>query len=80
MSDLNEVRQVIILAAGRSRRMEKLSHREPKCLLPYKGERVLERLVRQIEDNGIQNIHIVTGYCANKIEALFHDDPAVTTI
>ncbi len=45
MSDLNEVRQAVILAAGRSRRMEKLSRREPKCLLPYKGERVLERLV-----------------------------------
>lgn len=80
MSDLNEVRQAVILAAGRSRRMEKLSRREPKCLLPYKGERVLERLVRQIEDNGIQQIYIVTGYCANKIEALFHDDPVVTTI
>lgn len=51
MSDLNEIRQVIILAAGRSRRMEKLSRRESMCLLPYKGERVLERLVRQIKDN-----------------------------
>lgn len=80
MSDLYEVKQVIILAAGRSRRMEKLSRREPKCLLPYKGERVLERLVRQIKDNGVQDIHIVTGYCANKMEALFHDDPAVTTV
>lgn len=80
MSDLNEVKQVIILAAGRSRRMEKLSRREPKCLLPYKGERVLNRLVRQIEDNGISKIYIVTGYCASKIEALFHDDPVVTTV
>jgi len=80
MNVLNEVRQVIILAAGRSRRMEKLSCKEPKCLLPYKGERVLERLVRQIEGNGVQQIYIVTGYCASKIAALFRDDPIVTTV
>lgn len=80
MSGLNEVKQVIILAAGRSRRMEKLSRREPKCLLPYKGERVLERLVRQIESNGIKKIYIVTGYCSGKIESLFENDPIVTTV
>lgn len=78
--NLNEVKQAIILAAGRSRRMEKLSRRDPKCLLPYKGERVLERLVRQIEDCGIEKIYIVTGYCADKISALFREDPAVTTV
>lgn len=80
MSNLNEVKQAIILAAGRSRRMEKLSRRDPKCLLPYKGERVLERLVRQIKDCGIEKIYIVTGYCADKISALFREDPAVTTV
>lgn len=80
MNDLNEVKQVIILAAGRSRRMEKLSRREPKCLLLYKNERILERLVRQIEANGIQKIYIVTGYCASKIEAIFQNDPIVTTV
>lgn len=80
MSELNEIKQVIILAAGRSRRMEKLSRREPKCLLPYKGERVLERLVRQIENSGIQKIFIVTGYCANKIDEIFRDDPIVKTV
>lgn len=80
MSSLNEIKEVVILAAGRSRRMEQLSRREPKCLLPYKGERVLERLVRQIKENGVDKIYITTGYCANKIEALFKDDPVVETI
>lgn len=79
MSTLNEIKEVIILAAGRSRRMEQLSRREPKCLLPYKGERVLERLVRQIKENGVEHIYITTGYCASKIEAIFKDDPVVET-
>ena len=80
MNKLNEIEEVIILAAGRSRRMEQLSRKEPKCLLPYKGERVLERLVRQIKENGVKRIHITTGYCANKIAELFKDDPIVETI
>jgi len=80
MSALNEIKQVIILAAGRSRRMEHLSKREPKCLLQYKGERVLQRLVRQVRQNGIEQIYITTGYCADKIDALFRDDPNVITV
>lgn len=80
MNKLNEIEEVVILAAGRSRRMESLSRKAPKCLLPYKGERVLERLVRQIKENGIKKIHITTGYCANKIAELFKDDPVVETI
>lgn len=79
-NNLNEIKEVVILAAGRSRRMEQLSRREPKCLLPYKGERVLERLVRQIKENGAERIYITTGYCASKIEEIFKDDPIVETI
>lgn len=80
MEGMNEVKQAIVLAAGRSRRMETLSRREPKCLLPYNGERILERLIRQIEEAGVEKIFLVVGYCAGKIEALFRDDPAVEII
>ncbi len=80
MKKLNEIEEVVILAAGRSRRMESLSRKAPKCLLPYKGERVLERLVRQIKENGVKKIHITTGYCASKIAEIFKDDPVVETI
>lgn len=77
---LNEINQVVILAAGRSRRMESLSKNEPKCLLPYMGERVLERLVRQVKAAGVKKIVITTGYRADIINALFKDDPIVETI
>ena len=80
MSNLNEVKEVIILAAGRSRRMEQLSRREPKCLLPYQGERVLERTVRQIQENGIEHIYITTGYRADRIHDIFKDNTIVTTV
>lgn len=80
MISLNEIKEVIILAAGRSRRMEQLSKKNPKCLLPYKGERVLERLVRQIKECGIEKIIITTGYRASVIEDIFKDDSAVKTV
>ncbi|NBH72691.1 hypothetical protein D3Z51_11795 [Clostridiaceae bacterium] len=80
MSILNEIQEVVILAAGRSRRMESLSKNEPKCLLPYKGEKVLERTVRQIKECGIKKIVITTGYRADIIEKMFADDPIVKTV
>lgn len=80
MSQLNEIKQVVILAAGRSRRMERLSKKEPKCLLPYKGERVLERLVRQIKECNVEKIVITTGYRAEIIKKIFEEDPIVETI
>ncbi len=81
MSMINEIQQVVILAAGRSRRMERLSKNEPKCLLPYKGERVLERMVRQIEElGGIKRIVITTGYRADIIYKMFENDKIVETV
>ena len=80
MNNLNEISQVIILAAGRSRRMESLSKNEPKCLLPYNGERVLERLVRQIKNTGISKIVITTGYRADIINKIFETDSVVETV
>ncbi|MCR4636250.1 MAG: NTP transferase domain-containing protein [Butyrivibrio sp.] len=80
MEELNEIKQVVILAAGRSRRMEELSNNEPKCLLPYKGERVIERLVRQLRQNNIHNIVITTGYRADLMSKLFKDDQDVCLV
>ena len=80
MENLNEIQQVVILAAGRSRRMEELSNNEPKCLLPYQGERVLERLVRQIKQNGIHKIVITIGYRADLMKELFADDPEIELV
>ena len=77
---LQEIQQVVILAAGRSRRMEDLSKRLPKCLLPYKGEPILKRLVRQVKAAGVERIVITIGYRADEMHKLFDDDPAVTLV
>lgn len=77
---LNEIQQVIILAAGRSRRMESLCNKEPKCLLPYKGERVLERLVRQLKACGVKKIVITVGYRADLMRKIFKDVDGVILV
>lgn len=77
---LNEIKQAVILAAGRSRRMEHLSKKLPKCLLPYHGERILQRLVRQIEACGIERIVITIGYRAEKMHEIFDADPRVVLV
>ena len=76
----NEIKEVVILAAGRSRRMEHLSDNLPKCLLPYKGERFLERLIRQIKSQGIKKIVITTGYRADVMEKFFGNDPCIELV
>ncbi len=77
---MNEIQQVIILAAGRSRRMEHLSRKLPKCLLPYKGEPILQRLVRQIKACGVQKVVITVGYRKDEMHRIFDEDPVVTLV
>jgi choline kinase len=77
---MNEIKEVILLAAGRSRRMEHLSNKEPKCLLYYREERILLRLVRQLKENGIQKIIITIGYKANLIKEIFKDEASVVLV
>lgn len=77
---LNEICEAVILAAGRSRRMEHLSRKLPKCLLPYKGERILQRLVRQIKACGVKKIVITIGYRADVMREIFADDPQVLLV
>lgn len=77
---MNEIKQVIILAAGRSRRMEHLSKNEPKCMFKYNDERIIERLVRQIKENGVKKIVITIGYKANLLRKIFENDDCVELV
>jgi choline kinase len=77
---MNEIKEVIVLAAGRSRRMEHLSNREPKCLLYYEDERILSRLVRQLKESGVEKIVITIGYKANVIKEIFKSDTSVILV
>lgn len=55
-------RNAIIMAAGMSTRFAPLSYECPKGLLNVKGEILIERQIRQLQEAGISDITIVVGY------------------
>ncbi|MEK6826587.1 MAG: phosphocholine cytidylyltransferase family protein [Nanoarchaeota archaeon] len=54
--------KAIILAAGMSRRLEKLTENKPKCLLEVDNKPILAYQLEALMANGVNNIVIVVGY------------------
>ena len=52
----------IIMAAGTSSRFAPLSYEKPKGMLEVKGEILIERQIRQLQEAGITDIIVVVGY------------------
>ena len=69
---LNEhkVDNAVILAAGMSTRFVPLNYDLPKGLLVVKGETLIERQIRQLNEKGITEIIIVVGHMKEKFEFL----------
>lgn len=63
-------RNAIIMAAGTASRFVPLSAERPKGLLEVKGEILIERQIRQLQEAGIADITIVVGYKAEMFEYL----------
>ena len=62
-------RQAVILAAGYGMRMVPVST-TPKALLEVRGERLIERLIRQLQAVGVSDITVVVGYRKELFEYL----------
>lgn len=63
-------RNAVIMAAGTSSRFVPLSFEKPKALLDVKGEILIERQIRQLQEAGINEITIVVGYKAEQFHYL----------
>ena len=57
-----KVNNAVIMAAGFSSRFAPLSYETPKGLVTIRGEKLIERQIRQLKEAGIQNIIVVVGY------------------
>ncbi len=62
-------RRAVILAAGYGMRMVPVSN-TPKALLEVHGERLIERLIRQLREAEVQDICAVVGYRKEQFEYL----------
>ena len=58
------------MAAGEGRRLRPVTERWPKPILPIDGRAVVATLVRQLHDEGMGPITVVTGHLAEEIEGL----------
>ena len=56
-----QVNNAVILAAGLSSRFAPLSYEKPKALIPVRGEILIERQIKQLQEAGITEIYVVTG-------------------
>ena len=66
----------VILAAGMAKRLRPLTDTKPKCLLEVGGRTLLERTVRAMQQAGISEFVVVTGYRADQIKTfLEHLEP-----
>lgn len=60
--------RVIILAAGRGTRLKPLTDNKPKCMVKLLGKPLIQHQLETLKRNGINDIHIVTGYLEKKID------------
>lgn len=60
--DSYRVQSAVILAAGMGERIAPISFERPKGLLEVRGEVLIERLIRQLREAGVEDIAIVVGY------------------
>jgi len=56
------VDNAVIMAAGTASRFAPLSYEKPKALIHVKGEVLIERQIRQLQEAGIPEIILVVGY------------------
>ena len=54
--------QAIILAAGMGRRLGELTRDNTKCMVAVNGERLIDRLLRQLSRQSLERVVIVVGY------------------
>ena len=65
-----QVDNAVIMAAGTASRFAPLSYERPKALIEVKGEVLIERQIRQLQEAGISEIVIVTGYLKEQFRYL----------
>lgn len=65
-----KVDNAVIMAAGTASRFAPLSYEKPKALITVRGEVLIERQIRQLQEAGVPEIYIVTGYKAEMFSYL----------
>ncbi len=65
-----KVKRAFILAAGRGMRLLPVTEKTPKPLLDIKGIIIIEDIIKKLQEKGIKNITVLTGYKKSQFKYL----------
>ena len=65
--------KAVILAAGEGRRLDPLTNRRPKPMVPVRNQPLLEYVIEAVSAAGIDEIVLVVGYKRDRIQQHFGD-------
>src|SRR5439155_990443 len=68
--------QAVVMAGGFGTRLSPLTEELPKPMLPIDGRPLLEVIIRQLRETGVQRVSITTHYRSAKISEYFGDGRA----
>lgn len=71
--DKHAPKNAIILAAGFGMRMVPINMEVPKAFLEVRGELLIERLIRQLQEAGISDITVVVGFMKEHFDYLIDE-------
>ena len=60
--------RAILLAASRGEKLGPLTEQRPKCMIDVRGEPLLQRLVRTLNQSGLRDVTVVRGYRKEAID------------
>jgi NDP-sugar pyrophosphorylase family protein len=60
---------IVLQAGGKGERMRAGGVTEPKVLTKVQGVALLERLIRQLANEGARRVYVITGHAADAVEA-----------
>ena len=64
--------KAVILSAGQGKRLLPLTADNPKCLLNIEGRSLIEWQINELAKCGIDQVSVVVGYHAERVEQLLH--------
>lgn len=67
--------KAILLAAGEGKRLRPYTNEVPKCMVPFRGRSIIDRLLSTMRQCGIENIALVSGYKGEALEYHLKDQP-----
>lgn len=77
---MHKVKRAIIMAAGIGKRMQPITLKVPKPLVRVNGERMIDSVIRGLNDNDITEIYIVVGYLKEQFEQLLEEYEGITLL